>query len=792
VGVLHIYACIAEDHDLRMVLAAAFICLLSAFTATTLFDQARLPGKRRAAWLALTGFVSGSGIWATHFVAMLAYEPHVQVGYGLGPTLLSILIAILVSSAGWWVALGDRRWSAPAGGAILGAGIGAMHYSGMAALELPGRLVWQAGGVARALVLGIALGAAALAVHARDSRAVPWRSALLLTLAICGVHFTGMAAASVLPDPGGAVAPGAIGAGPLSVAVTALALLILAIGFGTVMLDRRLARSAIEETRRLKLLADAAVEGLVIIDGARVVDANRSFWRLAGHYRRERKPERLDLLFPDLDLAAMPRAVHAPAVETRLERAHGGYRDVELLLRAISWKGAELGALAVRDITERKEASARISHLAYHDALTGLANRAVHGEHLARVIGKAAETGETVAVLCLDLDGFKAVNDVHGHPAGDALLVAVARRLRAVTRGRDQIARLGGDEFAIVQYGGDQPAAAGRLAERVLQALDKPFRADAKLLQIGASIGIAMAPADAADPVDLMKNADIALYRAKADGRGVVRFYEAAMDEAIRQRHRLAADLKRSIERRELSIHYQPVADAMTGEVVGFEALARWTHPRHGAVSPGVFVPLAEETGFIVKLGNWVLRQAMMDAVRWQLPLTLSVNVSPGQFGEADLAAEIERLLAETGLDPDRLDLEVTEGLLVRDPDRAIATLTRLKQIGVHITMDDFGTGYSSLSYIRMFPFDRVKIDQCFVQDLPDSRQARAIVHAVVSLGHGLDMAVVAEGVETLAQLEALRAEGCDFVQGYLISRPQPIRQFDRTLLSAPLDRDAA
>ena len=614
---------------------------------------------------------------------------------------------------------------------------------------------------------------------------------LRLVLAAASI---GLAIAFAATALSGEIGPGAIG-----VAIAAILLVSLGIALGALLLDRRGARAMVEETRRLKMLADAAMEGIVVLDEARIVEANLSFWRLAGYYRRERKPDRLEHLFPELDLAALSLAPDAPALEARLERAHGGHRDVELLLRAVSWRGAELRALAVRDITERKEAAARIQRLAYHDDLTGLANRTVHAEHLAGLLAKAAGTGETVAILCLDLDGFKAVNDVHGHPVGDALLIAVSRRLRAVTRGRDLIARLGGDEFAILQYGGDQPAAAARLSARIQQAFEKPFRAEGRTLRIGISIGVAMTAGagsagseSAADPIELMKNADIALHRAKADGRGITRFYEAAMDEAIRRRHRLAADLKGAIERDELSIHYQPVANAETGEVVGFEALARWTHPDHGAVSPGIFVPLAEETGFIVKLGAWVLRKTIFDATRWQLPLTLSVNVSPGQFGEADLAAEVKALLDEAGLDPDRLDLEVTEGLLVRDPERAIDMLGRLKALGVHVTMDDFGTGTSSLSLIRMFPFDRVKIDQCFVRDLADSRQARAIVHAVVSLGHGLDMAVVAEGVETLAQLEALRAEGCDFVQGYLISRPKPIRQFDRTILTAPFDRDAA
>jgi diguanylate cyclase (GGDEF)-like protein/PAS domain S-box-containing protein len=789
--VLEVFSGVTGKHDLRLVAIAGLLCLFAAFTATALFDQARLPGKRRGRWIAVTGLVSGAGLWAAHFIAMLAWRPHLPVGYDLPLTLASILAAILIAGLGWRVALGAARFAAPAGGALIGAGIGAMHYLGMAAMEMPARIVWNRGGVLASLALGIALGAAALGAHKRDSRTLPWRSVLLLTLALCGLHFTGMAAVTTLPDANIEVPAGAVGTEALSVAVSAVALAILALGFGVVMLDRRLARGAVEETRRLKLLADAAVEGLVVLDGGRIVDANMSFWRLAGYYRRENKPDRLDLLIPGLDIEAMELGGFSPGAEARLERAHGGHRDVELLLRSVTWKGAELRALAVRDITERKEASARIARLAYHDPLTGLANRAVHGEHLGRVIDKARESGETIALLCLDLDGFKAVNDLNGHPAGDELLVAVARRLRGVTRGRDLVARLGGDEFAMVQYGGDQPTCAALLSDRVLRALEKPFRIGSKSVRIGGSIGVAMFPADADNPVDLMKNADMALYRAKADGRGGARFYETAMDRAIRDRHQLGADLKRAVERGELSIHYQPVADMRSGEVVGFEALARWNHRRRGTIGPGIFVPLAEEIGLGGKLGLWVLGQAIAEATRWHLPLTLSVNVSPSQFAQGDLAAEIERLLAESGLDPSRLDLEVTEGLMTRDADRAIATLKRLKALGASITMDDFGAGHSSLSFVRTFPFDRVKIDQCFVQDLPEGREARAIVQAVIGLGHGLDMAVVAEGVETKAQFDALSDLGCDLVQGYLISRPRPMRQFDRTVLAVPIDRAA-
>ena len=439
--------------------------------------------------------------------------------------------------------------------------------------------------------------------------------------------------------------------------------------------------------------------------------------------------------------------------------------------------------LAVRDISERKEAAARIAHLAYHDALTGLPNRAVFNDHLARNVARAADAREPLAVLCVDLDGFKAVNDIHGHPAGDELLIEVAHRLRAIVRGDELVARLGGDEFAIVQQGGSQPAHAGLLSERIIGALARPFAIGGQTARISASIGVAVFPANADNPGDLVRNADMALYRAKAEGRGLTRFYEAAMDEALRQRRQLEADLRLAIANGELKLHYQPLAELDSGTIIGFEALLRWNHAQLGPISPEMFVRLAEESGLIIRLGEWVLREACGEAARWTPALKLSVNLSPLQFMQDDLVGAIERVLAETGLDPARLELEVTEGLLIKDAAGALAILQRLKALGVQISMDDFGTGYSSLSYFRMFPFDKVKIDRSFVGDMIANPQARAIIRSVIGLGHGLGVPVVAEGVETNEQLEALRAEGCDQVQGYLIARPNPIGHFEGVVM---------
>ena len=779
---LRVYTCIVHEHDFRLVIVAGIICLLAAFTAFSTLERARVGRGRSAGWLALTAFVSGTGIWSTHFVAMIAYAPGLPIGYDIGLTLLSVAAAILITGAGWVVALREPRWAPWLGGAIAGSGIGTMHYIGMSAVKLGGWIVWNEAYVLVSVLIGILLGAAAMAEHRRRPSLFPWRAALLFTLAICGLHFTAMAAAGVYPDPTLHVPPEAISSATLAVAVVAMAAIILSISFAMVLFDRRLARQAAEEGQRIRAFADAAIEGLVVFDGQRVVDANRSFLRLSGYESAHDLPESLQSLFPRFDPIRLTTGADAKATECRLVGADGSESEVEVLVRPLSWRGAERWVLAVRDISERKEAAARIAHLAYYDRLTGLPNRAVFAEHLTRNIERATVADEPVAVLCIDLDGFKAINDVHGHPAGDELLVAVARRLRSVVRGNELVARVGGDEFAIVQYGGSQPAHAGLLSERIIEALADPFPIGGTEERISTSIGIALFPADAGRTTDLIKDADLALHRAKSEGRGLIRFYEAAMDESLRQRRQLEADLRIALGRNELDVHYQPLADLGSGQIFGFEALVRWTHPELGRVSPDVFIRLAEENGLIIELGEWVLREACTEAARWNPPLRIAVNLSPVQFTHDDLVGLVERVLSDTGLNPTRLDLEVTEGLLIKDAAGALATLERLKGLGVQISMDDFGTGYSSLSYFRMFPFDKVKIDRSFIQDIT-SPQARAIVRSVIGLGHGLSVPVLAEGVETPEQLDALRAEGCDQVQGYLIARPNPIGHFEGIVL---------
>jgi len=430
----------------------------------------------------------------------------------------------------------------------------------------------------------------------------------------------------------------------------------------------------------------------------------------------------------------------------------------------------------INDLTERKRNEQRIEHLARHDPLTDLPNREAFNSCIASTIGLAGGSGDSFALLSMDLDRFKSVNDVFGHAVGDALLREVARRLSSACHGAF-LARLGGDEFAVITPTGAQPAAAEMLAERLAAALDSDIEINGNALRIGLTIGIAIYPHDGADAPTLVANTDAALFRAKSEMRGSIRFFEISMDKQLRERRALQQDLRSSIARDELALHYQPQAH-IDGKITGFEALVRWHHPRNGLVPPGTFIPLAEESGFIIGLGEWILRTACREAASWPRPLHIAINLSPVQFQHGDLPRLVHQILLETGLAPSRLELEITEGVLIGDFTRAVAILRRLKNLGVRIAMDDFGTGYSSLSYLQSFPFDKMKIDQAFVANLGHSQQAATIIRAVIALGRGLNLPVVAEGVETEEQLQFLARESCNGIQGYFIGRPKPIEEY--------------
>lgn len=428
------------------------------------------------------------------------------------------------------------------------------------------------------------------------------------------------------------------------------------------------------------------------------------------------------------------------------------------------------------DITELQQVQARVAHMAHHDELTGLPNRTLLRERMEQAEA-CIEQDRNFAVLCLDLDRFKDVNDTIGHPMGDRLLQLAADRLQDCVEEGDTVARLGGDEFAILQMSEFQPAAAKALACRICDVLSRPFNLDNHQVVVGASVGIAIAPTDGGNPDQLLKNADMALYRAKNDGRGIYRFFEPEMDARMQSRRRLELDLRRALEVSEFELHYQPLVDLRTNEIRGFEALLRWSHPLRGNVSPAEFIPVAEEIGLINPLGEWVLRKACMEAAHWPSHVKIAVNISPAQFRNENLVQTVFSALAGSGIDARRLELEITEHALLQNNDSTLKTLHALRDMGVRIAMDDFGTGYSSLSYLRSFPFDKIKIDRSFVKDLSERDDADVIVAAVADLSRNLGMETTAEGVETEAQRAQVLAAGYTEMQGFLFSCARPARE---------------
>ena len=769
-----LYTCITEQHDLRFVAVAAVICALGTYSTFAIGRQVFRSQTRRErlAWSAAGVMTTSVAIWATHFIAMLAYEPSLEIGFSVGRTGASLLVAVLLVGLGaGLVVVRPSLLGRILGGSIVGLAISAMHYTGMSAYHVQGSLLWDHGMVATSVAVGAVLGSLSMVVAFHARRMIRHLAPMLLLAAVCGTHFIGMDALTVSFDPSVAIPGGSMNTTILSLLTANAALLILGVSLITLRLWRLNKLRHEAESQRLRDLADIAVEGLLICAGDTITGINHSLERVLCLPREALIGAPLQRLLPDLAAAEIPASHELDAI---LLDAAGERVPVRVIAQSIVIKGKPHTVVAVRDQRERLRSEAEMHRLAHHDTLTGLANRRRFNEALAERF--AARHGEDAfALLVLDLDRFKPVNDTFGHGMGDALLCRVAHRLERATRDDDLVVRLGGDEFAILKGGGTELAEIQALAERVIDLLGRPFLIDGHVLNIGASVGIALAPGDGTTPEQLMGSADLALYGAKEDGRGRYRVFEEGMNARIQARRSLEVDLRRAIARQEFTLHYQPQVDARTGAYDGAEALIRWHHPERGMVSPVDFIPLAEETGLIGPLGEWVLRTACTDALAWPAHLTVAVNLSPVQFRDARLAATIRGILAETGLPGSRLEVEITEGSLLQDEQRTLAILRELRTLGIRISMDDFGTGYSSLSYLRRFPFDKIKIDQSFVRQTPDDKESAAIVRAIATLGMSLGLRTTAEGVETEAQSVFIVGEGCDQLQGYLISRPVPL-----------------
>lgn len=543
--------------------------------------------------------------------------------------------------------------------------------------------------------------------------------------------------------------------------------------------SRALADTAERERRHLDTAVNNMPIGLVMFDATkRLIVGNEPYRAMYGlpHHVMTRGTHLRDMLVCRLQAGSFEgtdreeyierilKLVEQTETTRRVAELDDG-RSVSIIHHPIEgggWVGTH------EDVTDRRKAEARIHHMARHDALTDLPNRNLFKEKVGEALQSAQEP---VAVLCLDLDRFKHVNDTLGHPAGDALLRLVAARLKSIVRHSDTIARFGGDEFALAQLASDQPAAATKLAERIVETIGAPYDIDGHQVVIGASVGVALGPNDGTCSEELLKKADLALYRAKSEGRGRSRFFEPGMDALMQMRRALELDLRQALREGQFEVHYQPIVDIASSRVTCFEALLRWRHPRRGLLQPADFLALAEEIGLIVPLGAWVLRQACQDAATWRSDIKVAVNVSPVQFRHAGLIDMVFQSLAASGLAPSRLELEITENVLLTEHAATLAILHRLHGIGVRVVMDDFGTGHSSIGYLRSFPFDKIKIDRSFIASMSTDASSLAIIRAVAGLGGSLGITTTAEGVETEEALAGARLEGCTEVQGFLFGR---------------------
>ncbi|TGN78942.1 EAL domain-containing protein [Bradyrhizobium yuanmingense] len=809
-----VFSCLTAEHDWRLVVLAALVCFVASIVAVSIFHRAiATRGRTRWIWIAIAGAAIGYGIWATHFVAMLAYEPGVTTGYGIVLTASSLAAAMLLTSVGFGVAVvTSGRWRAAAGGVIIGGGIASMHYLGMWALEVPGRVSWSVDLVLLSIVLGMCFGYAALAAAlTRQGYRSTLAAAILLTLAIVSHHFTAMGAVKVTPDP--ALATDTLSLSPafLALAIAGVALSVLGMSLIGVLADRRLAtrtarfeeiisqlsiaRQQLEgsqnELKEQKLRLDTAinnmVEGLCMFDAEkRLVICNERYarlYRLPPELLRAGTPHR-DIIRHRVTSGILEGEASDFAAERQIARLDAlpihavssridAFADGRLIcvtrqpMAGGGWVATHL------DVTEQRRSEAKITYMAQHDALTELPNRVLLKARLEPALADTRGGNLHLAVLLLDLDRFKEVNDTLGHPAGDLLLRSVAARLLDCVRETTFVARLGGDEFAIVDYVTNPAADATSLAEAIHGALSEPFDLGDHQVIVGTSIGIALAPRDGADSDTILRSADLALYSAKSGGRGAFRFFEPELDRLLHARRNLERDLRKALARSEFELHYQPFVNLKSGETCGFEALLRWHHPERGLVSPGEFIPVAEETGLILPLGEWVLRTACAEAAKWRSDLKIAINLSPAQFRSKELVSTIVSALAASGIASDRLELEVTETVIMHDSGTVFAALSQLRELGVRIALDDFGTGYSSLSFLQKFPFDKIKIDRSFVSELSSPmEEPHRIARAVVQFATSLGKTSTAEGVETAEQLDILRQEGCVEAQGFHLSPP--------------------
>ena len=779
----HMVSFLIRDVDARFLLASALGCLAGAALVLALMARAERSQGRRVLGITVFALLVPVLFWCVFLAALTAGFPRLGVTLPVRSVLPAFAASMTASAMTIAIRLYGRRSlrTVMLMGSAFACGLSLMVFSGMAVLVRPFALAYDLRSVLGVMGLGATLAAFAFWEAGDPARPNRWprataflaASMLVLSLGSLGsiLPFDQWIAASDRPDD--------LATSPVAIVLVAEAAVGLVLVLSGSLFDSWATARDRREIERVRHLADSSFEGILIHRHGRILDANARFLHMAGYGLAELKQTDLDQLIVPAGAAGRDGPVPPPdgaPLETGIVAKDGRRLPVEMLSRPIHYAGGQAQVTALRDIRDRRAAEERIRYLAHHDALTDLPNRRHLEQALDQALRVARRKQNRIAVCCLDLDGFKAVNDTLGHAAGDLLLRQVGARMLDECRESDLVARVGGDEFVVVLQTGAGSDHASVVAERLIRALGRPFDLCDASAHIGASIGISFFPEDGQTTATLFKCADVALYRAKDRGRGQFCLFELGMDRAVQERRELEQDLRTALSTGALSLHYQPLFDG-DGAIIAFEALIRWQHPTRGPIPPDLFIPLAERCGLILPIGEWVLRTACRTASSWTHGCRIAVNLSPAQFQRGRLPVLVADALAESGLLASRLELEVTEGVLIEDAVHALAVLNELRALGVRVVLDDFGTGYSSLGYLHSFPFDKVKIDRSFINQIETDRNAWTIVDAIIAMSHKLDLEVTAEGIETQAQLSMLTGQGCDEMQGYLLGRPMAEHQ---------------
>ncbi len=785
-------------YDPVLVLASILVAVFASYAALDVAGRLRaaVGTRARTLWVSVGSISLGGGIWAMHFIGMLALALPCQVDYAPGLTMLSMIPGVLASGVALWLlALGTPspaqllRYSV-----LLGAGIGAMHYAGMGALRIEGMVRYDPWLFVASLVVAVALAHVALVIGFRGSRRRGRQllAAAVMGCAIAGMHYTAMAAAYFVRGEG-LVSAGALPPNILALAVAVVTVSLTGLSMAAAATDRKaaLARRLLASETKLRHVLDSTTEGFWVVDSqSRTVEINPAMCAMLQRTPAEvvgRRPsefadaQNAEILIRE-DIALRGGGKREFLVSFL---KHGG-EAVPCRLSAapmIDASGQQVGAFAlVSDMTQILRSEEELRRLAHFDGLTGLANRSLLGIQLAHALDRAERDRSNLAVLVLDLDGFKEVNDSFGHPAGDQLLKTVAARLRQTLRSADTIARLGGDEFAIVLESFPDAEDVAAVARKIITAVAESYALGPQTARVTTSIGIALFPTDGEDEVLLMRAADTAMYAAKRGGRNAYRFHDPAMAETVRQRMLTEQGLRQALEQGGFEVWYQPKIDLRGMRVIGAEALVRWRDPKRGLISPVEFIPIAEETGLIIPMGEWVMHEAARQSQAWLAEgldiSSIAVNLDGAQISRSNIIATVEHVLADTGIEPARLELEITESLLLENAEGGMGTVAVLHEMGISVAIDDFGTGYSSLAYLKYLRADRLKIDRSFVRDLPGAEEDANIARTIIRLADNLGFTPIAEGVETEAQERFLFNEGCFEVQGFRYAKPMPAAEF--------------